>query len=79
MNQLIPLRKMPSQTIYDKLTSNYFHYDTKVEIPEVLAPEGYWKISENARSHLCRRPSSGSKADSPRWMALCPYRAHSNH
>jgi hypothetical protein len=36
MNQLIPLKKMPSQTIYDKLTGNYFHYDARVEIPEVL-------------------------------------------
>jgi hypothetical protein len=36
MDQLIPLKRMPDQTIYDKLTNNYFHYDAVVEIPEVL-------------------------------------------
>jgi hypothetical protein len=36
MDQLIPLKKIPNQTIYDKLTNNYFHYDAVVEIPEVL-------------------------------------------
>jgi hypothetical protein len=36
MNQLILLKRMPNQTIYDKLTDNYSHYDTVVETPAVL-------------------------------------------
>jgi hypothetical protein len=52
MNQLIPLRKMPSQTIYDKLTNNYFHYDTRVEIPEVLQHLHHKVIGRSVRKHV---------------------------
>jgi hypothetical protein len=37
MNQLIPLKNMPNQTNFDRLTSNHFHHDTEVEIPKVLS------------------------------------------
>jgi hypothetical protein len=36
MEQLVLLKSMPNQTIYDKLTDNYFHYDTVVKIPKFL-------------------------------------------
>jgi hypothetical protein len=52
MNQLIPLKKMPSQTIYDKLTGNYFHYDTRVEIPEVLKRLHQEVIGRPVRKHV---------------------------
>jgi hypothetical protein len=36
MDQLIPLKNMPNQTNFDRLTDNHFHHDTVVEIPKVL-------------------------------------------
>jgi hypothetical protein len=38
MDQLIPLKNRPNQTIYDRLTGNYFHYVAVVEIPKALRP-----------------------------------------
>jgi hypothetical protein len=52
MSQLIPLKKMPSQTIYDKLTNNYFHYDTRVEIPEVLQHLHHKVIGRSVKKHV---------------------------
>jgi hypothetical protein len=36
MDQLIPLKNMPNQTNFDRLTDNHFHLDTVVKIPKVL-------------------------------------------
>jgi hypothetical protein len=43
---------MPSQTIYDKLTGNYFHYDARVEIPEVLKRLHQEIIGRSVRKHV---------------------------
>jgi hypothetical protein len=52
MDQLISLKKMLNQTIYDKLTNNYFHYDAVVEIPEVLKRLHQEIIGKSVRKHV---------------------------
>jgi hypothetical protein len=52
MNQLIPLKKMSNQTIYDKLTNNHFHYDVTVEIPEVLQRLHQKVIGRPVKKHV---------------------------
>jgi hypothetical protein len=53
MDQLILLKRMPNQTIYDKLTNNYFHYDAVVEIPEVLRRLHKEIIGKSVGKHIC--------------------------
>jgi hypothetical protein len=44
---------MSNQTIYDRLTNNYFHYDTVVEVPKVLRRLYKQVVRKSVGRHTC--------------------------